>query len=70
MNNQVQSIYELMQERRNSSVLAMELRLSCINPSTRADLEGGAHHHPPPPQKKKKKNSSVILFITMLHKGA
>ena len=31
-------IYGLVQERRNSSALAMELRLSCINPSTYSNI--------------------------------
>ena len=48
-----------MQERRNSSALAMELRLSCINPSTRADLE---LRPPPPPPPQKKKNFQAQFF--------
>ena len=37
-------IDELVQERRNSSALAMELRLSCTNPSRQPCLWGNEHH--------------------------
>ena len=57
--NNVYNTDGLVQERRNSSALAVELRLSCINPSTSAVLQ----HVPTAKQTLPHKDSTGLLFV-------